>query len=181
MTGRKFFAVGFVAVLVLAAAVTVFLGLRPGAPVATDAAGPLNQPVPAPAPTVAGSLPPDGVAEAATTVTPSARSVASSRAVPATTRPTNVPAPFVQNFAAQPGVKPLPARPSPTATVSIAPNIDGCDHGYGTRTQCVPWTFPASATDKCAWLAAQGFTKLTVHGKDRHQLDPDRNGIACDA
>ena len=145
--------------------------------VRTDAAAPLSQPAPAPAPSVAGSLTPDGVAVAATTVTSSASAAVSPRPAPAAT--TLAPAPFVQNFAAQPGVEPLPAKPSPTATISIAPNIDGCDHGYGTRTQCVPWTFPPSVTDKCAWLAAQGFESLTVHGKDRHKLDPDRNGIAC--
>jgi hypothetical protein len=88
--------------------------------------------------------------------------------------------PFVQTFADQPGVRPLPKLPSPTATLHQPVNIDGCDHGYGERTQCVPWTFPPGTTDKCAWLAAHGFDAVPVLGKDRHHLDPDGDGIACD-
>jgi hypothetical protein len=88
--------------------------------------------------------------------------------------------PFVQTFADQPGVRPLPKLPSPTATLHQPVNIDGCDHGYGERTQCVPWTFPPGTTDKCAWLAAHGFDAVPVVGKDRHHLDPDGDGIACD-
>jgi hypothetical protein len=88
--------------------------------------------------------------------------------------------PFVQTFANQPGVRPLPALPSPTATLHQPVNIDGCDHGYGERTQCVPWTFPPGTTDKCAWLAAHGFDAVPVLGKDRHHLDLDGDGIACD-
>jgi hypothetical protein len=88
--------------------------------------------------------------------------------------------PFVQNFAGQPGVKPLKALPSPTKTHFVRPNVDGCDHNYGTVTQCVPWTFPPGTTDKCAWLAAHGFEELTVAGADRQKLDPDGNRIACD-
>lgn len=95
--------------------------------------------------------------------------------------PTAGPAPFVQTFAAQPGVRPQPALPSPTSTRSIAINIDGCDHAYGTRTQCIPWTFPAGVTDKCAWLASHGYVRVPVNGVDRQKLDPDGNGTACDA
>ena len=91
------------------------------------------------------------------------------------------PAPFVQTFAAQPGVRPMPALKSPTATLSVKANVDGCDHAYGTKTQCVPVTFPAGVTDKCAWLAEHGFVKLNVVGIDDQHLDPDKNGIACDS
>jgi len=88
--------------------------------------------------------------------------------------------PFVQTFANQPGVRPLPKLPSPTAVLHQPPNIDGCDHDYGERTQCVPWTFPPGVTDKCAWLTAHGFSAVRVVGKDRQHLDPDGDGIACD-
>jgi hypothetical protein len=89
--------------------------------------------------------------------------------------------PFVQTFADQPGVRPLPAVPSPTARLSQPANIDGCDHSYGERTQCVPWTFPPGTADKCAWLKAHGFGAVKVLGKDRHHLDPDGDGVACDS
>jgi hypothetical protein len=100
----------------------------------------------------------------------------------ATAAPAPVPPaePFVQTFADQPGVRPLPKLPSPTATLHQPVNIDGCDHGYGERTQCVPWTFPPGTTDKCAWLEAHGFDAVPVVGKDRHHLDPDGDGVACD-
>jgi hypothetical protein len=51
--------------------------------------------------------------------------------------------------------------------------------GYGTR--CVPWAFPPGVTGKCAWLAERGFAPLTVTGADRHRLDPDDTGMACDS
>ncbi|GIE48942.1 hypothetical protein Ani05nite_24760 [Amorphoplanes nipponensis] len=91
-----------------------------------------------------------------------------------------VAAPFVQNYAGQPGVKPLKPLPSPTGTHYVRPNVDGCDHNYGGITQCVPWTFPAGTTDKCAWLAGHGFKNLKVAATDRQRLDRDGNGIACD-
>jgi hypothetical protein len=107
---------------------------------------------------------------------------AGSSAAPAA--PTPAPAakaePFVQDFAQQPGVKPLKRLPSPTARLSMPVNVDGCDHAYGAPTQCIPWVFPAGTTEKCAWLAAHGFTAVKVVGKDRQKLDPDGNGIACD-
>lgn len=88
--------------------------------------------------------------------------------------------PFVQTFADQPGVKPLPKLPSPKAKRSMPAFADGCDHGYGDRNQCIPLTFPDGTDDKCAWLAERGFTKVAVNGEDRHKLDPDDNGVACD-
>lgn len=94
--------------------------------------------------------------------------------------PTASPAPFIQTFAAQPGVRPQPPLKSPTATLPVKAYVDGCDHAYGTKTQCVPLTFPPGVTDKCAWLAAQGFANLRVVGADDQHLDPDKNGIACD-
>jgi len=94
--------------------------------------------------------------------------------------PSHTAAPFVQPFAAQPGVKPLRPRKSPTAPVRVDITVDGCDHNYGTRTQCVPLTFPVGVTDKCEWLAQHGYRGLKVTGTDRQRLDPDGNGVACD-
>lgn len=90
------------------------------------------------------------------------------------------PAPFVQNFAGQPGVARQKPRQRPTAPVKVAPTIDGCDRAYGTIAQCVPVRFPAGVTDRCGWLRDHGFKDLKVTGRDRQNLDPDRNGIACD-
>jgi len=87
--------------------------------------------------------------------------------------------PYVQPFAEQPGVRPLTRKPSPQAPMRIAPSMDGCDHNYGSRIQCVPWTFPAGVTDKCAWLTQHGYTGLPVVGTDRQKLDPDGNRVAC--
>jgi hypothetical protein len=58
---------------------------------------------------------------------------------------------------------------------------DGCDHSYGTISQCVPWKFPAMPqAERCTWLKDKGYgTKLAVHGRDRHRLDRNRDGIAC--
>jgi hypothetical protein len=58
-------------------------------------------------------------------------------------------------------------------------NADGCDHNYGSVTQCVPWTFPPGTSDKCAWLHAHGLTPLKVVGVDRQSLDPDGDRVAC--
>ena len=121
--------------------------------------------------------PPSG--EATASADPSA--APSTPAAPqATANPGGEAEPFVQTFADQPGVKPLPKLPSPKTTRSMAAFADGCDHGYGDRNQCIPLTFPDGTTSKCDWLADRGFTKIAVNGADRHELDPDNNGIACD-
>jgi hypothetical protein len=129
------------------------------APRPTDSTWPLADQAPAPAPASAS-------ASASAKQTAPAASVS--------------PAPFIQTFAAQPGVRPQPALTSPTATLAVKADVDGCDHAYGTKTQCVPATFPPGVTDKCAWLAAHGFVDLKVVGADDQHLDPDKNGIACD-
>lgn len=134
------------------------------------AAGPAGPAGPAPVP-----VPPPVTPTAAATAVPSS---------PAAPNPGGAAAPivqpFVQDFAGQPGVKPLKPLPSPTGTHFVRPNVDGCDHNYGEITQCVPWTFPPGTTDKCAWLAERGFQPLKVAAADRQKLDPDGNKIACD-
>ncbi|OQD52520.1 hypothetical protein BM536_030570 [Streptomyces phaeoluteigriseus] len=61
--------------------------------------------------------------------------------------------------------------------------FDGCDHSYGTISQCVPWTFPKklnTVAERCDWLAENGYgTALKVSGRDRHGLDRVKDGIAC--
>lgn len=44
--------------------------------------------------------------------------------------------------------------------------------------QCLPWVIDLRHT--CQWLHDQGFDRIEVRGRDRHGLDPDENGIACD-
>jgi hypothetical protein len=132
----------------------------------------------------AGAFPAGPATPAATSHPAGSASPPSASPSPAaSSRPNPSPSaePFVQAFADQPGVRPLPAVPSPTAKLSQPVNIDGCDHGYGERTQCIPWTFPPGTTDKCGWLAAHGFGVVKVLGKDRHHLDPDGDGLACDS
>jgi hypothetical protein len=108
-------------------------------------------------------------------------------------------APYVQSFAEQPGVPTKEALPSPTATATkLRTNVDGCDHGYKMAekpTMCVPWTFPASASDKCAYLRTNNYFKppadnptatprlmvvTTLPDPDRHDLDLDGDGEACE-
>jgi hypothetical protein len=122
--------------------------------------------------------PPSG--GATTPAEESAAPASSPAGLQATENPGGEAEPFVQTFADQPGVKPLPKLPSPKAKRSMPAFADGCDHGYGDRNQCIPLTFPDGTADKCDWLAERGFTKIAVNGEDRHKLDPDGNGIACD-
>jgi hypothetical protein len=88
-------------------------------------------------------------------------------------------APFVHRFAAQPGVRPLPPRSSPTAKVRVPATVDGCDRNYGEETQCIPLKFPPDATDKCDWLKTHGFEHVLVAHIDRQKLDHDHDGVAC--
>jgi hypothetical protein len=86
------------------------------------------------------------------------------------------PAPYVQAFGAQ-SASPLPLPKS--STKQSVPNADGCDHNYGTANQCVPWTFPAGVTDKCAWLHAHNLSSIQVRGRDRQGLDTNHDRVAC--
>jgi hypothetical protein len=88
-------------------------------------------------------------------------------------------APYVQPFANGLSATPQAALSKPTAPVTVDAGIDGCDHAYGSLTQCVPWQFPPGVTDGCAWLRAHGFGPLAVHGRDRHHLDTNNDGTAC--
>ena len=90
------------------------------------------------------------------------------------------PAPFVQRFADQSGVKPL-APKKKTGPVEVAATVDGCDRNYGTKAQCIPLVFPGKSPDKCGWLRDHGFREVKVAGRDRQRLDADRNGTACDS
>jgi len=132
----------------------------------------------APAPRPTDTTWPLGVT-APSAAPPSAAASSTRVASPAPVPPGSA-APFVQAFANQPGVPAQAPLPSPTAKLSMAPNLDGCDHDYGTVAQCVPWTFPAGVTDKCAWLQEHGFVHLKVVGTDRQHLDPDGDRVACD-
>ncbi|KWX00186.1 hypothetical protein TH66_14935 [Carbonactinospora thermoautotrophica] len=87
-------------------------------------------------------------------------------------------APHIQPFAQR--LTGQRKHPAPKRTrVSLPPGYDGCDRAYGEPGQCVPWRFPTGVADRCAWLRAHGFDPLPVHGRDRHRLDTNRDGIAC--
>jgi hypothetical protein len=90
------------------------------------------------------------------------------------------PAPYIHDFARGLKDKPLKNGTGPHH-VAVPWNVDGCDHDYGTPSQCVPWTIPAPAGQRCQWLAAQGFRPVKVYGRDRQHLDTNHDGIACDA
>jgi hypothetical protein len=168
------------AVLVAAGLTTIRLGdvpaagSTPPAPRPTDSTWPLASPITVPA---VATTPASAATTTSISISISPAPVRTGRPHTATT-----PAPYVQTFAGQPGVRPLPRRPSPTAPLKVPANVDGCDRSYGTRAQCVPWVFPPGVTDKCAWLGERGYLDppLAVAGKDRQRLDPDGNGIACD-
>ncbi|WP_436533650.1 hypothetical protein [Actinoplanes sp. HUAS TT8] len=113
---------------------------------------------------------------AATHASPSASAPSSNSKRP---RTYGTPAPFVQTFAAQPGRTRIRPGKSPKIPVKVAPTVDGCDRNYGTKAQCIPLNYPAGVKDRCAWLKAHGFTGIKVVAKDRQNLDPDRNKIAC--
>jgi hypothetical protein len=89
------------------------------------------------------------------------------------------PAPHILNFAH--GLRGTRLKlPHGPHHVAVAWNVDGCDHDYGTTSQCVPWTIPAPAGQGCQWLAAHGFGPLKVRGRDRLGLDTNHDGTACD-
>ncbi|MEV4640610.1 hypothetical protein AB0J80_25030 [Actinoplanes sp. NPDC049548] len=141
-----------------------------GAPRPSDSTWPLNAPPLAPS------------APAGTSMSPAAPAAtgAAGAGTPEAPRDGGA-APFVQDFARQPGVKPLPRKPSPKAKLSMPAFADGCDHAYGDRNQCIPLVFPPGTTDKCAWLAEHGFKDVAVVGRDRQRLDPDGDRIACNS
>jgi hypothetical protein len=148
------------------------LALRPAG---SDVAAP-------PTGTPPASTPPAG---ASTTpgVSPSMSAASGGSGSPASDG-TATPNPYQHTFAQQPGVPALPPQPSPTAGYPVPVAVSGCDPGYGAPGQCVPVHFPPyvadNPADRCAWLARQGLLPLAVVGADRHGLDPDANGIACD-
>lgn len=95
--------------------------------------------------------------------------------------------PTIEPYANGLSGKKITASPQAAAKASpaiVPPNVDGCDHAYGTPGMCVPWNFPAGVTSyrqKCAWLKDNHYPQVDVHGTDRLQLDPDKNKIACDS
>lgn len=87
------------------------------------------------------------------------------------------PAPYLPSPG--PEGSPLPKLTTPSP-VPFNDASDGCDNAYGSRSICVPWTFPPGTSDGCEWLADHGFAlPLQVHGRDRHHLDSNNDGSAC--
>ncbi|XVV03515.1 hypothetical protein ACQPW3_40405 [Actinosynnema sp. CA-248983] len=81
---------------------------------------------------------------------------------------------------ATPTPAPEPASPTPTEPTGKKPNRNNCDRSYLTDGACVPWFFPLDPREACEWLREQGLTRIEVHGRDRHRLDVDLDGIACE-
>jgi len=181
MTLRRGLSFAAVAALVAAAAAVLWTLGRAGLTAGTTPAPAAAAAVPAVSDATRPSSAPAPMAPVPTRSDPApspAKPGATADAVPAAT-----PAPFVQHFADGPTASPLPRQKSPTAPLKVPAFVDGCDHNYGTTTQCVPLVFPggvAGAEGKCAWLATHGFTDLIVAGKDSQGLDADHDGVACD-
>ncbi|MEJ2857224.1 MULTISPECIES: hypothetical protein [unclassified Saccharothrix] len=70
--------------------------------------------------------------------------------------------------------------PTPVPTSKQKPNRNNCDSGYLTDGVCVPWFFPLDPREACEWLHEQGLTRIEVLGRDRHHLDLDLDGLACE-
>jgi hypothetical protein len=95
---------------------------------------------------------------------------------PAPPPPTSDAEPYAQSgFANDLSGKTYAPLPAPE-TFSYGPTVDGCDHAYGTRAECVPYNFPPGVgkdvAAKCAWLERQGAGPLEVPGEDRQHLVP---------
>ncbi|MFI9813046.1 hypothetical protein [Saccharothrix variisporea] len=71
-------------------------------------------------------------------------------------------------------------EPPPTSTAKKKPKGNNCDDGYLTDGVCVPWFFPMDPREACEWLRDQGLTRIEVLGRDRHHLDLDLDGVACE-
>ena len=96
------------------------------------------------------------------------------------------PAPYVPSFGdgttAVPAGKTRVVRNKSDAPIKEPVNIDGCDHDYGTGSQCIPWHIPASSPQAaCAWLKANGFGSLKVYGTNRQHLPENSAGYVCAA
>lgn len=74
---------------------------------------------------------------------------------------------------------PLPSAPESTSS-SRPQWEDGCDLSYSTDGICVPWRFPRGVWRYCDWLREQGVTRIEVRDRDRHHLDLDHDGTACE-
>ncbi|XVS64154.1 excalibur calcium-binding domain-containing protein [Actinosynnema sp. CA-299493] len=91
---------------------------------------------------------------------------------------TTVPAVAVTTTSEQ--LPPQVGTPAPSATSTRPSWGDNCDFSYVTDGACVPWRFPRGVSQPCEWLYEQGVRRIEVVGWDRHRLDRDRDGIACE-
>jgi hypothetical protein len=94
--------------------------------------------------------------------------------------PPRGPDPYIHPFAGKLGGE--VRRPGPKrGPVPLPEGVDGCDHGYGIVSQCVPWKLPRDAAKApCGWLAAHGLASLPLpNRRDRHRLDTNGDLIAC--
>lgn len=96
--------------------------------------------------------------------------------------PAPPPVPTTTTTATTTTVEPPPPSPSvpESTTSSVPPWAENCDYSYVTDGVCVPWRFPRGVWRYCEWLHDQGVTRIEVVGWDRHRLDRDHDGIACE-
>ncbi|MEU4740543.1 excalibur calcium-binding domain-containing protein [Actinosynnema sp. NPDC023658] len=77
-----------------------------------------------------------------------------------------------------------PPAPVTTSSVPAGPTstrpLWKCDPSYLTEDLCVPWRFPRDVRRLCDWLREQGVGRIEVVGWDRHHLDLDHDGVACE-
>ncbi|MEV8443149.1 excalibur calcium-binding domain-containing protein [Actinosynnema sp. NPDC051121] len=77
--------------------------------------------------------------------------------------------------------EPPASSSAPVSTTSTRPSWgEDCDDAYVTDGPCVPWRFPRGVWRLCEWLHEQGVTRIEVVGWDRHHLDRDHDGLACE-
>ncbi|WP_158846992.1 excalibur calcium-binding domain-containing protein [Saccharothrix deserti] len=102
---------------------------------------------------------------------------------PTSPRPAPLPPSAVTTTTTTTTEPPPPSSSAPESTTpssSRPPWGENCDHAYVTDGVCVPWRFPHGVWQLCEWLHDQGVTHIVVEGWDRHHLDLDRDGIACE-
>ena len=92
------------------------------------------------------------------------------------------PAPYVPYFGDSVSANTHAVKKNRNVPIKEPVNIDGCDHDYGTGSQCIPWHIPASSPQAaCAWLKANGFGSLKVYGTNRQNLPENSAGYVCAA
>ncbi|MFD1152296.1 excalibur calcium-binding domain-containing protein [Saccharothrix hoggarensis] len=132
----------------------------------------------------AGPVRPGVLSVSYTTKIEVARSATAVHIAPPAPRPAPPPV-ATSTTVTEPPPPPPPPPPETSSTVeSTTPSStvadENCDPSYVTDGVCVPRHFPTGVWLKCEWMHEQGVSRIEVVGRDRHYLDRDRDGIACE-